>query len=614
MNLLRSNSVRVGIVIVFVAAVGSFWGIRSIRNSNANQLFAGPCDICPLETPRYFERVNYNLAEYLKAEDPALSAMNNSAYATNSAKEEISYVDGEDRDEVEAAIRKRALENKDKASAENPAVAKLQSPTVYRDRKPARSLQVRAPGEGAVYPPNLCPPYIEWEDPRNNLWQVGLRFGKDGKEHAFVVESKRWRIPASLWKEMGETPNSDVVLQVRGIIRDEKGARAGNVQASPEVRFRISSDRADDYIVFRLVDPPFSSFKTPNIFIRDIRKDEPETFLKSRRQYCLNCHTFSSKQGNTGKLAMQVRSLVTTMHKLPVYVAIYDFDKHSGYKVQLPFEIQMTTFMSWSPDGNQLAYSANQKVVAFKPIIFETQLAGMATSDIAVYDVEKNDTWLVPGASDPNLLEVYPCWTPDRKSMIFSRSPVGLHPAHIHYDLYRIDLEGDPNPRPVGDASDNGRSNYFARFSPDSKWMSYCRCDGGDLIRSSSDLYLMPGDLKGPSRKLACNVDVAADSWHSWSSNSRWIVFASKRDSGIYAYLYLTHIDENGNASPAVPLPLIERPFASYNIPEFVAQAPQVNEEDLFDPMRAETKPILANLRKIEQGNPHVEKEKSGES
>lgn len=583
-----------------------------MRPPGENYLFDGSFDVCPPEKPEFFERVNYNLAEYVKAEDPALSAMGNSAYSTHSSDSEISYADGESREEVEAAMRKRALEEKNQSPDRNPAVAKLQSPTTYKDRKPAKSLQMRSPADGAVYPPNLCAPYVEWEDPRNTLWQICLRFGGAEKGCSFTTDKKRWRIPADVWSVAVQTPEKDVVLQVKGIIRDENGQRAGAVQSTPEIHFRISRDPADDFIVYRLVDPPFSSFKTPNIFIRDIRKDEPQTFLASRRQYCLNCHTFSSKQGNTGKLAMQVRSMVTTMHKLPVYVAIYDFDKRSGYKVQLPFEIQMTTFMAWSPDNNRLAYSANQKVVAMKPIIFETQLAGMATSDIAIYDVEKNDTWLVPGASDPNLLEVYPCWTPDRKSMIFSRSTVGLHPSHIHYDLYMIDLEGDPNPRPVGDASDNGRSNYFARFSPDGKWLSYCRCDGGDLIRSSSDLFLMPGNLQGASRKLESNDDSAADSWHSWSSNGRWIVFASKRGSGIYASLYMTHIGGDGAASPAIPLPMADRPFASCNIPEFIAHAPAVTETELFDPMRAETPPILAVIRKNDQGNTHVQEEKNG--
>ncbi|MGC9329380.1 MAG: TolB family protein, partial [Candidatus Hinthialibacter sp.] len=490
-------------------------------------------------------------------------------------------------------------------------VARLQSPTVYKDRKPAKSLQVIEPSHGAIYPPNLCAPYIEWEDPRNNLWQVRLQ-GDGGAIHeSFVSEKKRWRIPEDLWKRLCAKPNASATLQIRGIVRDEQGERAGDIQASPEISFSISPDAADNYIVYRLVEPPFSSFKTPNVYIRDIREDEPKEFLSARRQYCLNCHTFSSKQGNQGKLAMQVRCMVSTQHKLSVYVALFDIDQRVGYKVQLPFEIQMSTYMAWSPDGEQLAYSANQKVAAMKPITYETQLAGMATSDLAIYDVPTNETWLVPGACDPNQLEVYPCWTPDMKSMLFARGPVGLHPSHIKYDLYQINLEGDPSPRPVEGASDNGRSNYFPRFSPDGRWLSFCQCDGGDLIRSSSDLCLMAGDLQGPSRRLECNADWAADSWHSWSSNSRWIVFASKRGSGIYAYLYLTYIDENGRASPAISLPMIDRPYASYNIPECIANNPPLEQKELFNAMRVESPPKLARLRTLSQGISHVQEEKS---
>ena len=313
--------------------------------------------------------------------------------------------------------------------------------------------------------------------------------------------------------------------------------------------------------------------------------------------------SFFQQNGNTGKLGLQIRSLVKVENNLRTYLAIYDFDKHTGYKVRLPFEIQMTTFMAWSPDGKQLAYSANQNIAALKPVVFETQLAGMATSDIAIYDTEKNETYLVPGASDPNLLEIYPQWTPDGKQMIFSRSPVGQHPAHIIFDLCIMDLnKPEPNVRMIEGASGNGRSNYFPHFSPDRKWFSFCGSDGGDLIRASSDIYLKNGDLAGPARRLECNVSYAADSWHSWSSNSRWIVFASKRESGIFASLYMTHIDENGCASPAVPLPLIDKPMASFNIPEFVANKPTVREEELFNAIRVEPKPREVKIKDLSKG------------
>jgi Tol biopolymer transport system component len=285
-------------------------------------------------------------------------------------------------------------------------------------------------------------------------------------------------------------------------------------------------------------------------------------------------------------------------------LSVYDIDQGGGYKVQLPFEIQMTTFMAWSPDGRKLAFSANQQIAALKPILYETQLAGMSASDIAIYDLMRNETYLLPGASDPYLLEVYPQWSPDGSLLVFSRSPVGLHPAHIRFDLWAMCMDGGKNTGayPIEGASGNGRSNYFARFSPDGKWFSFCQCDGGDLIRSSSDIYLKAGDLQGPAHRLACNTPYAADSWHSWSSNSRWLVFSSKREGGIYAYLYLTHIDETGHASPAVRLPMREKPHASFNIPEFVANDPGIREADLFEAIRVEREPRVVQERRGMEG------------
>jgi tetratricopeptide (TPR) repeat protein len=59
------------------------------------------------------------------------------------------------------------------------------------------------------------------------------------------------------------------------------------------------------------------------------------------------------------------------------------------------------------------------------------------------------------------------------------------------------------------------------------------------------------------------------NSWHSFSPNGRWLVFSSKARSP-YTQMYLTHIDENGEDSPAI---LVENSTAAnraVNIPEFV--------------------------------------------
>ncbi len=72
---------------------------------------------------------------------------------------------------------------------------------------------------------------------------------------------------------------------------------------------------------------------------------------------------------------------------------------------------------------------------------------------------------------------------------------------------------------------------------------------------------------------LANSPDV--ESYHSWSSNGRWAVFSSRRDDGLYTRLYITHIDENGEASKAFMLPQKDPGYyhslmKSYNVPEFV--------------------------------------------
>ena len=59
------------------------------------------------------------------------------------------------------------------------------------------------------------------------------------------------------------------------------------------------------------------------------------------------------------------------------------------------------------------------------------------------------------------------------------------------------------------------------------------------------------------------------NSWHSFSPNGRWLVFSSKSRSP-YTQMFLTHVDEQGNDTPAI---LVENSTAAnraVNIPEFV--------------------------------------------
>ena len=66
------------------------------------------------------------------------------------------------------------------------------------------------------------------------------------------------------------------------------------------------------------------------------------------------------------------------------------------------------------------------------------------------------------------------------------------------------------------------------------------------------------------------------DSYHNWSSNSRWFVFSSRRDTGSYTRLYIAHFGEDGKVGKPFMLPqrnpaaYYDDLFYSYNVPDFV--------------------------------------------
>jgi tetratricopeptide (TPR) repeat protein len=159
--------------------------------------------------------------------------------------------------------------------------------------------------------------------------------------------------------------------------------------------------------------------------------------------------------------------------------------------------------------------------------------------------------------------EPYPAGRPPA---LFANDP---NETQIQYDLYRIPFnEGrGGKAEPIPGASQNGMSNSFAKISPDGRWIVFVEAHNGLLMRPDSELYIIPAQ-GGTPRRLNCNA-VPMNSWHSFSPNGRWLVFSSKRRSP-YTQMYLTHIDEQGNDSPAI---LVENTTAAnraVNIPEFV--------------------------------------------
>ena len=119
------------------------------------------------------------------------------------------------------------------------------------------------------------------------------------------------------------------------------------------------------------------------------------------------------------------------------------------------------------------------------------------------------------------------------------------------------------HPRAFG----NGMSNNFPKVSPDGRWIVFVQCRNAQLMRPDSKLYIVPFE-GGTARLMKCNTSLM-NSWHTFSPNGRWMAFSSKSRTP-YTQMYLTHIDENGNDTPAVLVDNSTAANRAVNLPEFV--------------------------------------------
>jgi tetratricopeptide (TPR) repeat protein len=315
---------------------------------------------------------------------------------------------------------------------------------------------------------------------------------------------------------------------------------------------------------------------------------------------CANCHSFS-RDGKTLGLDMDgpqndkgLYALAPVAQKMTIgtenMISWASFGGEIDPQMRLGFMSQvspdgryvMTTIKPPGTKNPNFYYVANFIDYRFLQVFYPTR------GILAWYDRESKKVQPLPGADDAKFVQASATWSPDGKYLVFERAeardPVPADgkmaayandPAEmrIQYDLYRIPFNDGRGgtAEPIAGASQNGMSNSFPKVSPDGKWIVFVEAHNGALMRPDGKLYIVPA-AGGKARLMNCNTRLM-NSWHSFSPNGRWLVFSSKSRTP-YTQMFLTHIDENGNDSPAI---LIENSTAAnraVNLPEFVNMNP----------------------------------------
>ncbi len=484
----------------------------------------------------------------------------------------------------------------------------------YTRHPEGTTVQIVYPRDGTLFPPEIAPPTFRWEDENAeaSIWLVRIEFGNGAAPISCLTRKRLWTLALCDWELIKKcSMEKEARVSVLGV----KPGWSAKVVSAATITLRTSRDEVGAPLFYREVNLPFIDAVTDPSKIRwrfgSISSPEPPPVVLTGLPVCGNCHSFTA-DGRT--LAMDVDyanskgSYVITPIKPQMVLATSDIITWDEYKKE-DGEQTFGLLSQMSPDGRYVISTVKDKSVFVPmPDLAFSQLFFPIKGILCVFDRQTRTFSALPGADDPAFVQSNPSWSPDGKYIIFARAKAydlrntkGQGKILLTreeckefvedgkpflFDLYRVPFnEGKGGvAEPVQGASNDGMSNYFGRYSPDGRWIVFCKAKSYMLLQRDSELYIIPA-AGGAARRLGGNAG-RMNSWHSWSPNGKWLVFSSKAWSD-YTQLCLTHIDENGDSSPPVLLAHLTGADRAANIPEFVNARPdaiaKISEQFLND-------------------------------
>lgn len=446
--------------------------------------------------------------------------------------------------------------------------------------------------------PSIFPDYKDVTVPYNI---APLNFSYMGKEECCLivtgvdgemqVEGRNglFSFSGSAWKNLMEHNKGKALKLVVAI-------RSGSEWvAYKPFHLYVAPEPIDAYLSYRLIPPGYEGWKDMGLYQRNLENYEQTAIYENKLTdgNCVNCHSYCNRDPD--KMLFHARAGFggTIMIRDKVIEKLNTKTDSTMSTLVYPY---------WHPSGRYVAFSVNKTKQSFFNNHPNRVEVYDSASDVVVYDVQMHQISYSPLTKSPESFETFPTFSPDGRSLYYcSANAVDSMPQkyrEVKYSLCRIDF--NPENMTFGNQVDTlfnaplyGKSASFPRISPDGKFLAFTLHEFGNfsIWHKDADLYMINLQTKQIYPLSQANSD-DVDSYHSWSENSRWMVFSSRRTNGLYTRPYIAYIDEKGNAHKSFLLPQ-KHPLAyykqlmhSYNIPEFTIKKVEVNKHQIASELR----------------------------
>ena len=422
---------------------------------------------------------------------------------------------------------------------------------------------------GVTIPAEIAPLNFSCMDADIDCMDVVVKGSKGGELH---VQGDEADFDMADWHELTEQ-NKGGQLTVTVCVR-----KSGTWIQYKDFSVTVSPYALDEWgLTYRRIAPGYEVFSHMGLYQRDLSTFDEYAIIENTQVpgMCVNCH--SAHQTDPHQFVFHVRGdHGATMFQIDGQREwLKASNEQLGGSMVYPY---------WHPSGKYCAFSTNQTRQGFHAVSTKRIEVLDLSSDVFVYDPATHKILTDSLLSTKDWSENSPVFSPDGRTLYYMTCKQQDYPDHFKDEQYNLcKISFDPETGKFGERVDTvfnavamGKSLTWPRPSFDGKYILFTLLDYGyfSIWHQESDQWLL--DLQtGEARELKEINSDEADSYHNWSLNSRWIVFTSRRDDGLYSRLYLASIDDQGRLSKPFMLPqrhpkeYYGESIYSFNTPDF---------------------------------------------